>query len=142
MASAAIAPQPIYSSFRSQDELGGYHFGYSGGPTSRAEHRDHKGVVRGAYNYVDGDGTVHKYEYISDNLGYRLVSGSGLPVAPVHVYELPVAPVAPVVPFVAPVAPLVAPKPVEETPEVKAARAVFEAAFRKAAAAAAAARGY
>ncbi|KAF2364509.1 Insect cuticle protein [Trinorchestia longiramus] len=124
--SCALVPQPVYSRFRSQDELGGYHFGYSGGPTSRAEHRDHNGVVRGAYNYVDGDGTVHKFEYISDALGYRLVSGTGIPVAPVHVYNLPAAPVVEAVPI------QVAPVPVEETPEVKQARAEFEAAYKKA----------
>ncbi|XP_018019822.1 cuticle protein 6 [Hyalella azteca] len=131
-------PTPVYSTFRSQDELGGYHFGYSGGPTSRAEHRDHNGVVRGAYNWVGGDGTVHKYEYISDANGFRLVSGTGLPVAPVHVYELPVAPVVPTV-RAAPVFNLVAPQPVEETEEVKQARAKFEYLFKKAADAAAAA---
>lgn len=133
-ATAAIAPQPVYTQFRSQDELGGYHFGYSGGPSSRAEQRDHNGVVRGAYTLVDANGLVQKYEYISDALGYRLLSGTNLPVAPVHIFSPIPTPV--VSSFVAP---LVAPVPVQETPEVKAARANFEALYRKAAAAAAAA---
>ena len=139
---AAIAPQPVYTQFRSQDELGGYHFGYSGGPSSRAEQRDHNGVVRGAYTLVDANGLVQKYEYISDALGYRLLSGTNLPVAPVHIFSPIPTPVVSsfVAPVVAPVvAPLVAPVPVQETPEVKAARANFEALYRKAAAAAAAA---
>ena len=58
-----------------------------------------------------------RYQYISDALGYRLISGSHLPVAPVHVPA----------------------NPTEETAEVKAARATHEALFRKAADAAAAA---
>ena len=69
-----------------------------------------------------------RYQYISDALGYRLISGSHLPEAPVHVVEDLPATLA-----------LVGPDPVEETAEVKAARATHEAVFRKAADAAAAA---
>ena len=81
---------------------------------------------------MDDAGTVQKFEYISDALGYRLLSGTHLPVAPVA----PVVEVAPVAPVFSAVD---IPQPVEETAAVKAARAKFEAEFKKAADAAAAA---
>lgn len=112
-ASSLVVPQTVITSFRSQDELGSYHFGYSGGPTSRVEQRDAHGVVRGAYNYITDDGVVHKVEYIADSDGYRLISGT----------DIPVAPVAPAV---------VALEQVQETPEVRQAREEFEVAFRAA----------
>jgi len=126
-AAAFVVPQPVFRNFHSQDELGGFHFGFSGGPSSRAEHRDHLGVVRGSYNLVDALGNVQKYTYIAGpHTGFQLLSGTHLPVGP--------APVA-----VPAVAPLVAPVPVEETPEVAAARSAHLAALEKAAADAASA---
>merc|ERR1712215_62922 len=116
--SALVVPQQVLVTFHSQDELGGYEFGYSGGPSSRHEVKDHLGVVRGAWNLVD-DGGLQSYKNISDGLGYRLLSGTHLPVAPVapvHVQSSQLLP-----------------KPVQETAEVRAARETFEAAFRKAA---------
>merc|ERR1711970_167845 len=107
-ASAFVVPHPVLQTYRSQDELGGYQFGSSGGPSSRVEVRDHLGVVRGAYNTIDGDGNVHRFQYISDALGYRLLSGNPFPETAV-VLEAPV--------------------PVDETAEVVAARADFDAAF-------------
>merc|ERR1719342_571058 len=47
---------PIQSQYHSQDELGQYSFGYSGGPSNRAETRDAYGNVRGAYTYIDSNG--------------------------------------------------------------------------------------
>merc|ERR1712001_465419 len=87
----------------------------------------------------DSNGIVQTVNYIADGLGFR-VQATNLPVAPVaelaqpvHEYELPVAPVfegvqapAPVHEYVLPVAPVydgVAPAPVEDTPEVAAAKA-------------------
>merc|ERR1711878_56297 len=99
-----------------------------------------------------GNGIVQTVNYIADGLGFR-VQATNLPVAPVaelaqpvHEYELPVAPVfegvqapAPVHEYTLPVAPVydgVAPAPVEDTPEVAAAKAehlaaVAEVASRK-----------
>merc|ERR1712002_929527 len=124
---AAVIPNAVFTNYHSQDELGGYDFGYSGGPSSRAEKRDHLGIVRGAYNLVDSNGNVQRYQYIADAAGYRLVSGTHLPVQVLPVVVEP-APVAPTVT-------LVAPEPVQETPEVQKARAEFEVLFKKAAAA-------
>merc|ERR1711970_214090 len=58
------------------DELGGYDFGYSGGPSSRAETRDHLGIVRGAYTSLGAGGDLQSTQYVSDALGYRVLNGA------------------------------------------------------------------
>ncbi|XP_069999321.1 cuticle protein 19.8 [Penaeus vannamei] len=125
---AAVAPvAPIQSQFHAQDEIGQYSFGYAGGPSSRAESRDAFGIVRGSYNYVDSEGKVQTQHYVADALGFR-VSGTNLPVAP----DAPEA--APLAALPGP-----APEPVDDTPEVAAAKAAHQQAYDEAAAAAAAA---
>ncbi|XP_045129489.1 uncharacterized protein LOC123515115 [Portunus trituberculatus] len=119
----AVAPvAPIHSQYHAQDELGQYSFGYAGGPSSRSETRDAFGRVSGSYNYVDSEGKVQTQHYVADALGFR-VSGTNLPVAP----DVPEAPA------------LAAPEPVQDTPEVAAAKAEFQAAYDEFAAAAEAA---
>ncbi|XP_037778368.1 cuticle protein 19.8-like isoform X3 [Penaeus monodon] len=125
---APFAPvAPIQSQYHAQDELGQYSFGYAGGPSSRAESRDAFGVVRGSYNYVDSEGKIQTQHYVADALGFR-VSGTNLPVAP----DAPVT-----APLAALPGPL--PEPVQDTPEVAAAKAAHQQAYDEAAAAAAAA---
>ncbi|XP_047496648.1 uncharacterized protein LOC125044195 [Penaeus chinensis] len=125
---APFAPvAPIQSQYHAQDELGQYSFGYAGGPSSRAESRDAFGVVRGSYNYVDSEGKVQTQHYVADALGFR-VSGTNLPVAP----NAPVAASLAALP-----GPL--PEPVQDTPEVAAAKVAHQQAYDEAAAAAAAA---
>jgi len=102
------------SQFHAQDEFGQFSFGHSGGPSARTEARNAYGVTTGGYQYIDANGLVQTVQYIADGLGFR-VQGTNLPVAPVA---------AP--------APLLV--TVGETDEVKAARAVFEAAYAAAAA--------
>merc|ERR1719342_402295 len=125
VAPAAVAPaynnyvapySPIQSQYHSQDELGQYSFGYSGGPSNRAETRDAYGNVRGAYTYIDSNGEPQTQHYVADALGFR-VSGSNLPVGP----SSPA---------------LAAPEPVQDTPEVAAAKIESQAAYDAAAAAA------
>ncbi|CAL4085603.1 unnamed protein product, partial [Meganyctiphanes norvegica] len=116
---------PIQTQYHSQDELGQYSFGYSGGPSNRAETRDAYGNVRGSYNYIDSNGQTQTQHYVADALGFR-VSGTNLPVGPDA-------------PAVSVTAALVAPEPVQDTPEVVAAREEFLALYNEAAAAAAAA---
>ncbi|XP_042223868.1 cuticle protein 6-like [Homarus americanus] len=124
---APLAPvSPVQSKYHLQDELGQYSFGYAGGPSTRSETRDAFGNVRGHYNYIDADGKVQTQHYVADALGFR-VAGTNLPVAP----DAP-APVALAAP-----GPL--PEPVQDTPEVAAAKVAFQAAYDEAAAAAAAA---
>ncbi|XP_068221059.1 uncharacterized protein [Palaemon carinicauda] len=105
---------PIQSQYHAQDELGQYSFGYSGGPSDRSETRDAFGNVRGSYNYIDAEGKVQTQHYVADALGFR-VSGTNLPVGP----EAPV--------FSAPL-----PEPVQDTPEVAAAKAAHQAAHDEA----------
>ncbi|XP_037779098.1 uncharacterized protein LOC119575520 [Penaeus monodon] len=125
---APFAPvAPIQSQYHAQDELGQYSFGYSGGPSSRAESRDAFGVVRGSYNYVDSEGKLQTQHYVADALGFR-VSGTNLPVAP----DAPVT-----APLAALPGPL--PEPVQDTTEVAAAKAAHQQAYDEAAAAAEAA---
>ncbi|CAL4061170.1 unnamed protein product [Meganyctiphanes norvegica] len=113
---------PIQTQYHSQDELGQYSFGYAGGPSNRAETRDAYGNVRGSYNYIDSNGQTQTQHYVADHLGFR-VSGTNLPVGP----DAPV------------VLALAGPEPVQDTPEVAAAKVEFQAAYDAAAAAAAAA---
>jgi len=109
VSSAWVIPHPLFGQYRSQDELGAYAFGYHGGPSSRAEVRDHFGIVRGAYNLIGADGEVQRVQYVSDALGYRLLT------------------------------PTYYASPVQETPEVLAAKEKLAAAYKSAADAAAAA---
>ncbi|XP_042869312.1 cuticle protein 6-like isoform X2 [Penaeus japonicus] len=117
---------PIQSQYHAQDEIGQYSFGYAGGPSSRAESRDAFGVVRGSYNYVDSEGKVQTQHYVADALGFR-VSGTNLPVAPD-------ASVAASLTLTGSL-----PQPVQDTPEVAAAKFAHQQAYNQAAAAAAAA---
>merc|ERR1740116_722437 len=78
---------------------------------------------QGSYSYVDANGVVQTTNYIADGAGFR-VQATNLPVAPVAPEVEPL--VAPVHVYVLPVAPVydgVAPAPVEDTPEVAAAKA-------------------
>merc|ERR1712241_495634 len=71
----------------------------------------------GNTHYVDANGVLQTVNYVADALGFR-VADSRLPV---HNPELPVAPVHNGV----------APEPVQDTPEVAAAKAEFAAAFEE-----------
>merc|ERR1712133_265620 len=64
----------------------------------------------GSYSYVDANGVLQTTNYIADGLGFR-----------VQATNLPVAPAAPEVAALA--------APVEDTPEVAAAKAEFQAKF-------------
>merc|ERR1712036_102353 len=139
----AALPAPLVapsSQFHAQDEFGQFSFGHESINQARTESRDAFGVTRGSYQYVDANGLLQTVHYVADPInGFRVaatnlpVAGNAAPlVAPVHVTE----------PLVAPVhetEPLIAPLPVEETPEVAAARAEHLALVAEATAAAAAA---
>merc|ERR1719158_2637130 len=137
------APYNPSSAFAAQDEFGNTQYGYSNLNSQKHEVGNTYTGVQGSYSYVDANGVVQTTNYIADGLGFR-VQATNLPVAPVapeveplvapvHVYDLPVAPVfegvqapAPVHEYTLPVAPVydgVAPEPVEDTPEVAAAKA-------------------
>merc|ERR1711997_217228 len=134
---APIAPS---SQFQAQDEFGNLQYGYANINSQKHEVGNTYGGVQGSYSYVDANGVVQTTNYIADHLGFRVQATNlpvaaaapdvALPVAPVfegkqpeHVYELPVAPVHEYTLPVAPVYEGVAPEPVQDTPEVAAAKA-------------------
>ena len=113
-----------------QDEFGNTQYGYSN--LNSAKHEVGNGFtgVSGSYQYVDANGKLQTVNYVADALGFR-VEDTRLPVAPVYDG---VAPEAPVYDGVAPEAPVydgVAPEPVQDTPEVVAAREAHLAAFEE-----------
>ena len=122
----AAAPLNPSSQFQAQDEFGNIQYGYSNINSQKHEVGNTYGGVSGSYSYVDANGVVQTTNYIADGLGFR-VQATNLPVAPV-------APAAPeVAPLEQPIFNLVGPAPVEDTPEVAAAKAEFQAAFDAAA---------
>merc|ERR1712212_287396 len=138
VAPAAVIPAPSVSSqFQSQDEFKNLAHGYSNINSAKHESGNAYLGVSGAYSFVDANGELRTTTYVADGLGFR-VHATNLPVAPeVPEVEPLVAPVfnlkAPVFDLKAPVFDLVGPSPVEDTPEVKAAKAEFQAAFDEAA---------
>lgn len=75
----AVQHEVVKQQFHAQDELGRYAFGYSGGPSSRAETRDALGHVRGSFSYVDPHGKIQYQHYVADDHGFRITSASNLP---------------------------------------------------------------
>lgn len=137
-APVAPVPAPAFSSqFAAQDEFGNSQYGYSNLNSAKHEVGNAFTGVSGSYQYVDAAGKLQTVNYVADHLGFRVqdsripVHVAELPVAPVHDAELPVAPVYNGVAPVAPVYDGVAPEPVEDTPEVAAAKAEFLAAFEE-----------
>ncbi|XP_046383579.1 calphotin-like [Ischnura elegans] len=126
------APVEVSSQYHAQDELGQYSYGYAGGPSAKSEVKTWDGVTRGGYSYVDAEGKIQTVNYVADPVNGFRVAATNLPVAP----SVPAVPAVPEVPASAP---LVAPTPVEDTPEVAAAKEAHLAAFAEAKAAAEAA---
>jgi len=117
-----IAPiAPASSQFNSADEFGNINYGYSNINSAKHEVGNVYGGVTGSYSYVDANGLLQTVNYIADGLGFR-VAATNLPVAKSVELQQPVFD-------------LVGPAPVEDTEEVKAARAEFEKAFAEAQAA-------
>jgi hypothetical protein len=119
--------------FHAQDEFGNVNYGYIDHNSAKQEAGNGYAGVTGTYQYVDPAGKLQTVNYVADALGFR-VADSRLPVGPTYDG---VAPVAPVYDGVSPVAPVyegVPPAPVQDTPEVVAARAEHLAAFEKIAA--------
>jgi len=121
----AVPAAPHAQQFHTQDEFGNLAFGYSNLNSARREEGNTwNGVRTGGWSYVDANGIPQHASYVADGAGFR-VEATNLPVAPVFVPgPLPVAPVDTGV----------APAPVEDTPEVAAAKAEHAAALEEAAA--------
>lgn len=127
----AAVVSPIKSQYHTQNELGQYTYGYNDGYSSKSETKHANGLTEGSYSYVDPNGVLQQYKYVSDENGYR-VTGTNLPAVSVGVVqETPVAVVAadPAVPAAASAE---LPKQVEDTPEVAAAKVAHQIAYDEA----------
>jgi hypothetical protein len=112
-APAVVAPAVTKTQYHAQDELGQSSHGYAYPGQAAAEVRDAAGNVRGSYAYINPNGEEIRVNYVADGAGFRVASNA-LPVAPA--------------------ATLVGPAPVQDTPEVVAARAAHLAAVQEASA--------
>merc|ERR1712109_416264 len=122
---AAPVPAPVApsSQFQAQDEFGNLQYGYANINSQKHEIGNTYGGVTGGFHYVDANGVVQTRQYIADHLGFR-VQATDLPVAPAVPEVEPL--IAPVHEYTLPVAPVFdgkAPEPVQDTPEVAAAKA-------------------
>jgi len=137
------APAVTSTQYHAQDELGQYSYGYSGGPSAKSEVKTADGITRGSYSYVDAYGLLQTANYISDPVNGFRVSRTDLPVGPAPLAAaLPVAAVhaAPALTYAHhhPAAYIAGhPLPVDDTPEVKLAKAQHFQAHAEAAARAA-----
>jgi len=124
---STYAAYPAYSSsqYHAQDELGQATYGYSYPGQASSTTRDAFGNQIGSYAYINAEGKEVRVSYVADANGFRVLSND-LPQAPVDNQ-------------VAPVFTGVGPAPVEDTPEVVAAKAEFFKLYKEAADAAAAA---
>jgi hypothetical protein len=108
---AVIAPAVTKTQYHSQDELGQASYGHSEPGQAHAAIRDAAGNVRGSYAYIDPNGKEVRVNYVAGHGGFRAESNA-LPQAPVSI--------------------LAQPLPVQDTPEVVAARAAHFAAHAEA----------
>ncbi|XP_046404227.1 cuticle protein 7-like [Ischnura elegans] len=109
----------LSSQYHAQDEFGQASYGHATYNQAHSAVRDAFGGVTGSYSYVNPEGKVVQAHYTADAVhGFRVASND-LPVAP----AVPEAPVYPE---------LVGPEPVQDTPEVSAARAEHLAAHAEA----------
>lgn len=105
---------PLLSQYHSQDNLGQYSYGYSGGLSSKTETKTLDGITRGSYSYIDADGQLQSVEYTADAINGFRAAATNLPKAPIDTN--------------------IAPAPIALTPEVERATAEHMAAFNEIAA--------
>jgi Insect cuticle protein len=108
----AYTPAFTASQYHSQDELGQASFGYSHPGQAAVNYRDAFGNQVGSYAYINPDGKEIRVSYVADSNGFRVLSNA-LPEGPA---PLNVA----------------LPAPVQDTPEVAAAKAAHLAAVASA----------
>ncbi|XP_055913104.1 cuticle protein-like [Eupeodes corollae] len=120
LCSADISLKLRENDFSTSNEQGAYHFGFNDGRLARQEERSAEGVVRGAYRYVDANGEVQTVSYTADKHNGFVASGSNIPQAPETVQNVGSIEIAP------------ASVPIDDTPEVKVARAEHLEAYQRA----------
>ena len=101
------APAVSASQYHSQDELGQASFGYAHPGQAAVNYRDAFGNQVGSYAYINPEGKEVRVSYTADSRGFRVLSN-----------DLPVGPTTD----------LIAPEPVQDTPEVAEAKAAHLAA--------------
>ncbi|KAJ8974864.1 hypothetical protein NQ317_001962 [Molorchus minor] len=89
--------------YHGQDGLGGYLYGYNIPDIAKTERKRPDGDLRGAYNYIAGNGQEIKVQYWDDGTGFHQIDN----------------------------VPLILPKQVDDSPEVKAAKAKFFARWNE-----------
>ncbi|XP_037091228.1 cuticle protein 6-like, partial [Pollicipes pollicipes] len=157
------APAGVSSQHYSLSRSGEYSYGYSDGLSTKSESKNAYGGTVGSYSYVDANGLTQTVNYVADSAGFRdtadvkaakaefrklyteaaaaatvnyVADAAGFRVQGTNV------PVAPAADLKASVYSLAGPAPVQDTADVKAAKAEFRKLYAKAAAAAAAAPDY
>lgn len=84
---ALAKPAPTFLSY--QDSIGQYSFGYSAPLSARSEVRYADGLTRGSYSYVDDAGYIQSAEYEADSEhGFRIIA-TNLPQAPLPIEDTP-----------------------------------------------------
>lgn len=104
------------SQYHVQDHLGQYNYGYNNELSSKVEAKSSDGITRGAYRYLDGNGQIQDVEYQADDNGFQILRATNLP-SPTQPLPVPAVEI---------------PQPVEDTPEVAAARIAHLAAVEEA----------
>ena len=84
----------LANQYHGQDGLGGYLYGYAVPDIAKTEKKKAGGDLRGAYNYIAGDGQEIKVQYWDDGTGFHQIDN----------------------------VPKILPKQIDDTPEVKAAK--------------------
>ncbi|XP_043215916.1 uncharacterized protein LOC122378665 [Amphibalanus amphitrite] len=130
---SAVPAASVSSQYHAQDELGQFNYGYADGLSSKNEYRRFDGATVGSYSYLDANGKVQTVSYTADDVNGFRVTATNLPVAPKDELK------APEFNLESPVFDGQAPEPVQDTPEVAAAKAEFAKLYADAAAAAEAA---
>lgn len=72
-----------------QDSLGQYSFGYSAPGSARSEVRTSNGATRGTYSYVDETGVIQTAQYFADGENGFQIIATNLPQAPLPVQDTP-----------------------------------------------------
>ncbi|KYM77596.1 Cuticle protein 6 [Atta colombica] len=85
--STGFAKPPVFLNY--QDSLGQYSFGYSAPGSARSEVRTSNGATRGTYSYVDGTGVIQTAQYFADSENGFQVIATNLPQAPLPVQDTP-----------------------------------------------------
>merc|ERR1712137_1088588 len=106
------APAVTANQYHSQDELGQASFGYSHPGQAAVNYRDAAGNQVGSWAYFSPEGKEVRVSYVADSNGFRVLSNA-LPEGPAAVAA-------------------VLPEPVQDTPEVAAAKAAHFAAVEAA----------